>query len=337
MKRNTRFGAVYIVWFTFQRRALSMQRNLHFELFHLPYAARARLLKVPLYIIQAFWTAVIILRKNPRVVWFQSPPSFIAHILVGLRMLPGLDYKIVADCHNSALRSPWSRIPLITSALNRCDLVLVHNVEATVEARTLGVKQNRLAVLEDPPAFLDDRLSVPSISEEVQPTRPYALVPCSFSSDEPVNDLLMAAALTDEVDFVITGPLRKAEDLGYAGSTPANVKFPGFVPISEYDRLLAQANVVVGLTKMEGIQLSVASEAIGAGRPLVLSDTRILRNLFGSAALFTDNSPESVSAAVRSALRDAAKLAKYSRDLAEERMIRWRGTADDVLSRLSSS
>lgn len=337
MKKHNRGGAIYIVWFPFQRRALSMQRNLEFELIHLPYAARARLLKVPLYIAQALWTAVIVWSRRPRVVWFQSPPSFITHILLGLRVVPGLDYRIVADCHNSALRAPWSRLPFSTSALNRCDLVLVHNQEAADEALTMGVTQDRLAVLEDPPAILDSQLSVSSASGEAQAQRPYALIPCSFSSDEPVHAIFMAAALTEEVNFVMTGPIRKAKDLGYVTNTSANVQLPGFVSVTEYDRLLAQADVVVGLTTMEGIQLSVASEAIGAGRPLVLSDTRILRDLFGSAALFTDNSPESISAAVRTALGDSTKLAERSRGLAEKRMSQWRRTAHDVLSRLASS
>ena len=57
--------------------------------------------------------------------------------------------------------------------------------------------------------------------------------------------------------------------------------------------------MVLGLTSMEGVQLSVANEALGAERALVLSDTRILRAMFGEAALFAPNTPEGLAARAR--------------------------------------
>ena len=57
--------------------------------------------------------------------------------------------------------------------------------------------------------------------------------------------------------------------------------------------------MVLGLTDAEGIQLSVANEALGAHRALVLSDTRILRAMFGEAALFAQEHARGARGAAR--------------------------------------
>lgn len=318
---------LYIAWIEFQRRAVSMQQFLGFELQHVPPPFASRWLKPLGYLAQAFRTARLLRAARPAVVWVQTPPTFVPLLLVALRPLAG-PYRILADCHNGALEPPWSRVPGATRALNRCDRVLVHNAEARPMAEALGVAPGRITVLEDPPP----QLTPPApAAAAAAPPAPYVLVPCSFAADEPIPMLLAAARLAPEIAFRITGNRRKAETLGYLAAVPANVSFTGFLSVAEFNATLWNAAVVLGLTSVEGIQLSVANEALGAHRALVLSDTRILRAMFGDAALMAENRPEALAAALRGALAQRPALEARSAALKVRRQAEWRQSVAALL------
>lgn len=307
---------LYIAWINFQRRALSMQEVLGFDLRFVPPPFASKWLKPLGYVWQALVTSWLVLSKGPRRVWVQSPPSFIPHILVFLRLFRR--FEIVADTHHEALIAPWGRIPGALGMLNRCEKVLVHNQESLEEAQRLGIDRRRLLVVEDPPP----PNMLPPAGER-RAVAPYVLVPCSFKSDEPIDILLGAARCLPDVEFRITGNRARAEAQGYTENAPPNAKFTGFIPLEDYDRTLQEAAVVLGLTSEEGIQLSVANEALGAGRALVLSDTRVLRTMFGSAALLTPNTVPGLSVTLREALETRGELEWKSRALRERRQIEW--------------
>lgn len=50
---------------------------------------------------------------------------------------------------------------------------------------------------------------------------------------------------------------------------------------------------------------SAGYEAIAAGTPLVSVPTRVLRDYYGGAALYVDNSPRQIAAAARTMVTDA--------------------------------
>src|SRR5262249_52652252 len=69
----------------------------------------------------------------------------------------------------------------------------------------------------------------------------------TFSADEPVEDILTAAARLPDVHFDITGDVRAARPELLAGR-PANVTFTGFVSEEAYAGLLRAADAVMVLT-----------------------------------------------------------------------------------------
>ena len=81
----------------------------------------------------------VLFNERPDVVWLQLPPTFLMHLLLLFRVLVRRRMKVVADCHNAALRAPWSVIPLSRRLLNWANLVLVHNHDIVPAARDLGV------------------------------------------------------------------------------------------------------------------------------------------------------------------------------------------------------
>ena len=93
--------------------------------------------------------------------------------------------------------------------------------------------------------------------------------------------------------------------------------------------------MVFGLTAVEGIQLSVANEALGADKALVLSDTAILRSMFGAAAVLAKNTPEALAAGLREGIARREELEAKSRALKEQRIQDWLGPAETVTRRLA--
>src|SRR5262245_23316277 len=296
-QRSAQSKSIYVAWINYQRRAESMQEYFGYDLFYLSSRHHAPISKLVSYLLRAKTTVQIVLRERPDVVWLQLPPTFLMHLIVLLRLIMRRKMKIVADCHNAALRPPWNGVPLSSRLLNHSNLVLVHNEDVVQTAHGLGVSERRVRVLGDCVPTL------PASEDETDhKSKPVIVMPCSFHADEPIEVVLQAARQFDSATFVITGDHLKIRNRALVDQVTDNVVFPGFLPLVEFDRLLLRASAVLCLTTQEGIQLSAVSEAIAAGKPMVISDTRLLRSLFGYAGIFVDNSVGSVLQGCRIAI-----------------------------------
>lgn len=309
---------MFVVWAPFQRRAETIAAELGMDLRYFPSPTQRRWLKGIGYLSQSYRTFIAIVRAQPQTVWFQHPPNFL--VLIGWAAQAVLRRRIgfVADCHNASMRSPWRETPLTRAALRQASIVVVHNDTVIQAARNLGVEDHRIVVLEDPPMRM-----IYSTSTGLR-SKVFALVPCSFHDDEPIEEVLGAARLCPAVTFVLTGDLKRLAKRGLDHNTPDNVEFPGFLPEEDFNELIATAGVVVGLTKLEGVQLSVATEGLGACRPMVLSDTATLRQMFGPCAIFTSNSPTSIAASIIDAIARGDELVKMAQKHRSERLTAWR-------------
>ncbi|MBB3951190.1 glycosyltransferase [Aureimonas jatrophae] len=325
---------LYVAWVRFQRRPESMRNFVGYDLAYFPPPYTAKWAKPFGYLHQAISTIAAIRRHRPDVLWFQSPPTFIAHLLVAYRAVFDRRLKLVADCHNMALDpavpgNSWTKLPGALTILNRIDVALAHNHAVREKALGLGVSPEKLLVLETRPAPLPLRDESQESSD-----RDVILVPCSYHDDEPIEMLLETARNVPEATFMLTGNLARAQSKRYPDRAPENVRFTGYLTAEAYTELLTTCSLVIGLTTGEGIQLSGANEAVGAGRPMVLSDTKLLRALFGDAALFAQNETAAMTAAVRQALGSKQELRAASRRLKATREARWQGQANACLERL---
>jgi glycosyltransferase involved in cell wall biosynthesis len=323
--------SIYIAWVNYQRRAESMQSYFGYDLFYVSSQHRAPFYKFISYFLRAKMTMQIVLREKPDVVWVQLPPTFLMHLLILLRFVIRRKMKIVADCHNAALRPPWNSVPLCVRFLNRASLIVVHNDNVVETAHSLGLNDKRLCVLGDCVPILPSA----EIEARGQP-RPTIVMPCSFHADEPIEAVLEAAREFESATFVITGDHLRIRNRALVEQVTENVRFPGFLPLPEFDRLLLRASAVLCLTTQDDIQLSAISEAIAAGKPMIISDTSLLRNLFGTAGIFVDNSVASILQGCRTALERNGEYAAATRTMRARRMQRWLGEAEPVRARLTS-
>jgi glycosyltransferase involved in cell wall biosynthesis len=135
------------------------------------------------------------------------------------------------------------------------------------------------------------------------PLHDEVVLPASWYADEPTSDVLAAAELLPHVAFAITG--RSPAGL----AVPANVRLTGFLPRSDYLRLLAGAPVVLALTTRESTMQRAAYEALSAGRPVVASATRALGDYLGEAAVLAGRGGPALAAALTEALERREELA----------------------------
>jgi hypothetical protein len=322
---------LFLSWASFSRRITSLDEHYGFETHYVPSPVLKKWQKPFGYLHQFAKSAGILLRARPEEVWLQCPPTFLPHLALALKPFAGR-YRIVADYHSGATSAKWNWVPGAIWAVNHCDLILLHNEEAIPQAEALGVQMDKTVMLEDPPPT---RMAPAGGTQIAADRPPYVLAPCSFNPDEPIPLLLDAARLAPEIPILITGSKRRADLLGFTKDVPANVTFTDYLPLDEFERLLFGASVVFGLTAVEGIQLSVANEALGADKALVLSDTAILRSMFGAAAVLAKNTPEALAAGLREGIARREELEAKSRALKEQRIQDWLGPAETVTRRLA--
>lgn len=326
---------VYLSWIRFQRRPVSMQAVFGFDIAFMPIRWRGKAGLALSYLVNFASSLKLLWSKRPGTVWVQVPqyPALWAAMLY--RLLSTRRITLVADCHNSIVWRPWNRFPLGPSLLSSCDLVLVHNTEVAVDARSLGIPAERMLVLEDAPCESARTEAAPAD----QAPRPWMMFPASWAPDEPIGQVIEAARRMPAATFFITGNPTRANPLPSPEELPPNVRLLGFLPLAEFDAYLSHADLVLALTLEEGIQLSVCNEAVGLGLPMVCSGTRILRQIFSQGTVFVDASdPDSIVAGCREALAQREQLVAQMLDFRVARRQEWlEGQAMPVLKRLGSN
>ena len=179
----------------------------------------------------------------------------------------------------------------------------------------MGVSPSRLRVLPD--RAPDFRGSTESGAPPTAP--PIIVMPCSFHADEPIAEVLAAAERCPDASFILTGRYRDEGPLNFVKWSPPNVSFSGFLPVGDFDRLLLSATAILCLTTEDGIQLSSAAEAMAAAKPMIVSDTPLLRELLQPAGIFVDNTAASIARACQYAIAHSAERATARRTSARRR------------------
>ena len=146
---------------------------------------------------------------------------------------------------------------------------------------------------------------------------------CTWASDEPFVELIEAARLLGPgVTVFITGDSLGRERV--TGSPlPENVVLTGFLEDAAYEALLRTSDLVIDLTTREDCLVCGAYEAMAAGRPLLVSDTRVLRSYFDRGTLYTDNRAADIAEKIRAALAQLPELTREMHALKEARGLDW--------------
>lgn len=321
---------IYFAWAGFQRRQVSMAIYCGFEIIFLPTRRPANWLRKGFSYLHNAWLTLAILRKRqPITIWMQLPQVPLMWIALFYRLFTRRKVTLIADCHNAMFRPPWSHVPLGVGLLSQCDIVLTHTNEMKNQAASLGVNADRLMVVGDPPALI-----APGSNhvKTLNCARPWIVFPASYAEDEPIIEILDAARLIPSVSILFTGDSSRLLRRGVKINIPENVSFLGYVPRTEFESLLVESDAIIAFTKLEGLQLSVCGEALGAGKPLLMSDTQTLRRLFPIGAVFVNSSePKSIADGLKRLLAQKGDLARQINEL---RVLRHKEWEQEVVTRL---
>lgn len=284
----TRRGVV-VTWIGHHGRSARLAAHAGLEAAFMPWAAPRR--SLPRQLVSWSRSAArtwSVVRRQPdgAVVVAVSPPVFAVAVSLAAA---GRSRTVVMDAHSGTFNDPrwtWSH-RLVRACARRCAAVLVTNHDVT---GGLLDGTTKVLVVHDP--LVDrSRDSVPPRAR-----RPYIVMPASGAPDEPLSALDDAAELLrDEVDVVVTGPLRPQESRRCLQCT-------GMLPEHDYWSTLHGAAAVIALTTREGTMQRAAYEALEAARPLVCSDTAALQGALGCYPEYCVNTGDDIAAAVRRAL-----------------------------------
>lgn len=307
------------------RRTASLARELGLELVVLksPHTGVRRYLElIPK-------TLRILTTKRPAGLVVQCPSVVLA--VVVLLWAKTSNARIVIDAHNEAVQ------PFVNdSAFVRClarwihrhaSLVIVTNQELAI---TVESNSGTAFVLPDPlPVPIgDDAPSEPAGSD------PLVTVICTYAPDEPIDALISAARLVP-ARIVLTGNPRRAD--APLPELPPNVSLSGYLPDEEYWALLRRSHVVVDLTTMPSCLVCGAYEALSLGVPMVLTDDPAARDLFGSAAVFVRNDPESIAQGINLAIDQHAERRQVTGECKRAYKEWWAHEARKLAEKLSDS
>jgi glycosyltransferase involved in cell wall biosynthesis len=275
------------------------------------------------YLGQAFKTWRILLTERPSAVFVMTPPVFAP--LVAWTYCATHTCSLVLDAHTAAFLHPrWRYLQRLQFWLcRRAATTIVHNDHLRMLVEGRG---GHATVVADIPARFDRTEPLP-----LPPGLNVAVV-CSFNPDEPIENILAAAAMLPDVSFHMTGDPKSLEP-ALREHLPPNVRLTGFLSVGAYGYLITHADAVMTLTTRDHTMLRGAWEAVYQGTPVIVSNWGILRESFDSGALHVDNTPEDIVRAVEELRRNPARLREDVLALRRRKEERWAAVRDLLRSR----
>jgi glycosyltransferase involved in cell wall biosynthesis len=236
------------------------------------------------YALQAIQTFGLLFRKKPSLVFVQSPPGLAVLAVYFYCAITGSCY--IVDAHSAALQLPyWTKPRWLWSALARKALTTI--VTNEYFKKTLIDWGACALVLHDIPTTFPNGESYP-MNGDFNVT-----VVNTFSSDEPLEQILEAAQEMEGVQFYITGKVSRG-DPAILKRTPKNVKFTDFLSTEKYYALMRTSHAVMCLTTRDHTMQRGACEALSMGKPIVTSHWPLLQEYFNKGTVHVDNTSSGI-------------------------------------------
>jgi glycosyltransferase involved in cell wall biosynthesis len=151
----------------------------------------------------------------------------------------------------------------------------------------------------------------------------------TYTRDEPLKEFLAAVRHTPDIQFYITGRLKDA-DPEVLKLAPRNVAFTDFLSNEEYTGLLMASDAVICLTTGDHTMQRGAYEAVYLGRPVITSNTQLLKESFSAGAVHVGNTPEEMVHGIEEMKRNLKKYQMEVMQLRMEKLDRWQKVQEDL-------
>ena len=231
----------------------------------------------PLYIQGFHNTFRRYLQERPSILILQLPQGPL--LLEGVLLKKNFNCKIVVDVHTGFVYGHTLKGLILNKAFNKLlhyvDLVIVHNDDILDILHPSIIEKTE--VVYDPWMFIQS-------TEQTSLKDRYLVFPASFSPDEPLAEVLSAVNKYKNIKVVVTGNFYRNPSLLHFSSS--RIEFVGFLNRQDYEKLLANSYGIITGTKDEYTLMMSAWEAVAFQKPLLLSYTKTLKNMFDDYAVF---------------------------------------------------
>jgi glycosyltransferase involved in cell wall biosynthesis len=245
------------------------------------------------YPVSIYKTLACLATENPLIIFAQNPSIILACLVVIYANLSGK--KVIIDAHNAGLfpaEGKHRSLNWLASKLFRwTTITIVTNEEL---ARYVEKLEGNAISIPDPIPEIERPGQVEALKGAYN-----ILFICSWADDEPFVEVLRAAASMDEGTCIYITGNSKGKEHQTGQPLPGNVVLTGYISEQQFNNMLFACDAVMVLTTRENCLLCGAYEGVAAGKPLLLSNTRALRNYFSRGAVYAENTVESITDAIK--------------------------------------
>ncbi len=318
---------VAISWAPYSRRSEVFAREIEGKLYSIHYLRFKSPPHAPIkYVLQAVRTMQVLFKERPSAIHVQMPP-FVSGLVVDLycRMTGA---KFVLDYHSAAFEPVWDwALPVQKYLARRASANLVTNQHWAEIIESWHAKS---LILGD--AFLD----LPVGSEYPVSEKFNIAYISTFSSDEPLEEVIEAFRGNQDVHLYITGNPNRVKPK-VLKMIPSNVTLTGFLPEEKYIGLLRSVDGVMALTTRDYTLQRGGCEAVSVGQPLITSDWPFLRDFFNQGTIHVENNSEGINAGIKILMRDLEKLREEVSKLRNDGRVIWENQLSELREQLNNS
>lgn len=328
---NSSVKATFIVWGppSHGPRSKVFARELGIGSLHYiyPNASRGFFSALYRYSMQAVATWRILRRERAQVVFVQSPPSLAVLCVFAYARATRTHY--VVDAHSAAFQYWFWMSPrwLFRLLARNAIATIVTNPHFETTIRQAGGAA--LVVRDIPTSF--ERAGEHTLTGKFN-----IAVVNTFAPDEPLTEILAAAAELPEVQFYVTGKLKNASPALLAHAS-ANVHFTDFLPDAEYYGLLASVDAVMCLTTRDNTMQRGACEALSLGKPIITSNWALLRDYFQQGTVHVANTASDIRRGVQILQAHYHSYETEIFALQSAQQIEWQEKRECLMTRIESA
>ncbi len=312
------------IWFSWEshRRNRELSKALGVTLHEFPEIDEIKnpFLKYALGLLK---TIRILFKTHPRLIYAQNPSLVLSFFVVTLRKI--LNYKVIIDAHNVGLFPKEGKSELLNHlsrfVQRHADLVIVSNPGLQPVVKSNGGTS----------FVLPDKIPDFQPNSKKRLDGPFNIFfICSFSEDEPYVEVIKAASLLKkDVHIYISGNYQKAGLI--PSELPGNITLTGYLSEENYIHFLNSVDATIDLTTRENCLVCGAYESVAAGKPVILSDTKALKNYFNQGAIFSENKGDELARAIVQLISQHQKLSENILSLKNARITEWNYLKEELM------
>lgn len=288
-----------MIWITWekQRRSVELAKVLGAHLYIIQCSDSFKNVSFLRYATLGFKTLITLLNERPKLLFIQNPSIVLAACSCIFKYI--FRYKLIVDRHSNfkfdeintfSIKMFIFKI-LSDLTLKFSDVTIVTNEYLADHVRTIGGNA----------VVLEDKLPELNLCRKMELVGEKNIVFIStYSEDEPIVDVIDAARkIPRNWMFYVTGNYKNYKLIDKISSClPSNVTLTGFLSEEDYQRLLYSVDLIVVLTKNEYTLTCGTYEGLSLEKPMVVSDTKTIREYFNKGVVYSLPDSESISNAI---------------------------------------